>query len=88
MDVFGSSDFVAPLLRTGIHAGVEIRVVEHNRVCVKHVAHSRAATIGQDGTEELSVAVECLYLILMEQGKSRDVRVKAHLNSYTCKCNR
>lgn len=71
MDVFGASDFVAPLLRTGVHAGVEIRVIEHNRVSVKHVAHGRAATIGQDGAEKLSVTVERLHLILRGWGKSR-----------------
>lgn len=71
MDVFGASDFVAPLLRTGVHGGVEIRVVEHDRVRVKHVAHGRAATIGQDGTEELPVAVERLYLILSLRDKSQ-----------------
>lgn len=72
VDVFGASDFVAPLLRTGVHAGVEIRVVEHDRVRVEHVADCRAATIGQDGTEEPSVAVERLDLILRGRGKSKE----------------
>lgn len=68
MDVFGASDSVTPLLRAGVHAGVEIRVVEHDRVRVEHVAHGRAATVGQDGTEEPPVAVKRLHLILKRGG--------------------
>lgn len=88
VDVFGTSNFVAPLLRAGIHARVEIGVIEHNRVRIEHMAQGRAATIGQDGTEELSVAVERLHLILRGGTIAKEFSARGHLRSYTCKCNR
>lgn len=65
MDVLGSSDLVAPLLGAGVHAGVEVCVVEYNGVCVEHGPHGRAAAVGQDAAEHLSVPVEGLHMLLM-----------------------
>lgn len=79
MDVFGSSNPVAPLLRASIHAGVKISVIEHDGIRIEHMTHSGATAIGQDGAEELPVTVKPLYLILRGQELREKMKAK-----FTC----
>ncbi|KAK0141886.1 Transposable element Tcb2 transposase [Merluccius polli] len=65
--VLGTSDLVAPLLGTGIHAGVKVRIVEDDGVGIEHGPHGRAAAVGEDAAEHLAAPVEALHALLMRQ---------------------
>lgn len=62
--IFGTSYFVTPLLSAGVHAGIEVCVVENNGVCIKHSSDSRAAAVGQNAAEHLFVPVKLLHTLL------------------------
>lgn len=64
MYILGTSYFVTPLLGAGIHAGIKVCVVEDDGVCIKHSSNCRAAAIGQDAAEHLSVPVKLLHILL------------------------
>lgn len=67
MHVFGASDLVAPLLGAGVNAGVQVRVVEDDGVCVEHGPHGGAAVVGEDAAEHLAVPVEAPHALLRRQ---------------------
>jgi len=68
--VFGASDLVAPFLGAGVNAGVQVRVVEDDGVCVEHGPHGGAAVVGEDAAEHLAAPVEALHALLrMVNGK-------------------
>lgn len=67
MYILGTSYFVTPLLGAGVHAGIEVCVVEDDGVCIKHSPNRRAAAVGQDGAEHLPVPVKLLHILLKEQ---------------------
>lgn len=81
MNILGASDLVAPLLCLGVHAGVEVGVVEDDGVCVEHGPHGRAAAVGQDAAEHLPVPVEPLHTLLMGQDMKATVRVGQRLKT-------
>lgn len=58
------ADFVAPLLSVGVDAGVEVCVIQDDRVGVKHWSDGGAAAVGQDAAEHLPVPVESVDAIL------------------------
>lgn len=62
--ILGTSYFVTPLLSAGVHAGIEVCVVENNGVCIKHSSDSRAAAVGQNAAEHLFVPVKLLHTFL------------------------
>ena len=64
MYVLGTAYFVTPLLGVGVHAGIEVCVVEDDGVCIKHSPNCRAAAVGQDAAEHLPVPVELLHILL------------------------
>lgn len=70
MYIFGTSYFVTPLLSASVHAGIEVCVVEDDRVCIKHRPDCRAASVGQDAAEHLPVPVKLLHALL--QGNDID----------------
>lgn len=61
--------FVTPLLGAGVHAGIEVCVVENDGVCVKHSSNCRAAAVGQDAAEHLPVPVELLHIFLQHTSR-------------------
>lgn len=79
VDIFGTADPVAPLLRARVHAGVKIRVEEDDGVGVEHLTHGRAAAIGQNGAEESSVAVKRPHLLLNTGGTLDLLKCLPHL---------
>ena len=64
MHVLGAADLVAPLLGAGVHAGVQVGVVEDDGVGVEHGPHGGAAAVGEDAAEHLAVPVEALQALL------------------------
>lgn len=64
VDVLGTAYFVTPFLRAHVHAGVEVCVVENDRVCVKHRSKRRAASVGQHAAKHSPVPVERLHALL------------------------
>lgn len=64
MYILGTSYFVTPLLGAGVHAGIEVCVVEDDGVCIKQRPNCRAAAVGQDAAEHLPVPVKFLHILL------------------------
>lgn len=64
MYILGTAYFVTPLLGAGIHAGIEVCVVEDDGVCIKHSPNCRAAAVGQDAAEHLPVPVKPFDVLL------------------------
>lgn len=64
MYILGTPYFVTPLLGAGVHAGIQVGVVEDDGVCIKHSSNCRAAAVGQDAAEHLPVSVELLHVLL------------------------
>lgn len=71
VDVLGASYLVTPLLGAGVHAGVEVRVVEDDGVGVKHRPDCRAAAVGEDAAEHLPVPVELLHVLLQRRSNNK-----------------
>lgn len=46
VDILGAAYFVTPFLGAGVHAGIEVCVVEDDGVRVANVSNGRAAAVG------------------------------------------
>lgn len=67
--ILGASYLVTPLLGAGVHAGIEVGVVEDDGVRIKQSPNCRAAAVGQDAAEHLPVPVELLHCLLQGNRK-------------------
>lgn len=82
MYILGPADFVAPLLSVGVNAGVEVRVIQDDRVGIKHWSDGGAAAVGQDAAEHFPVPVESVDAIL----RGNKVVTVNHLSQSQKKC--
>lgn len=71
VNILRAADFVAPLLSVGVDAGVEVRVIQDDRVGVKHRSDGGAAAVGQDAAEQLPVPVESVDAVLRGGGGNK-----------------
>ncbi len=74
VDVLGTSYLVTPLLGAGVHAGIEVCVVEDDGIGIEHSPDCRAAAVCQDTAEQLPVSVKPLHALL----QARNTR---HINT-------
>lgn len=81
MYILGTSYFVTPLLGAGIHAGIEVCVVENYGVCIKQSSNSRAAAVGQNAAEHLLVPVKLLHTLLQGHNTVHIIKVGQRLKT-------